>query len=248
MVLSWIADDPRVGQIPDRVLVRVFCPLESFSYSLHTDSGSFITDIRSQMIPHWDHERIALTQFLDDALALDEPMLGYSILANIIESHPALYLDQELRDALELLANACGDEPLIAESPQTALDHCQWLQSEFESQRPFPELDRFDIRFETPLSVETDRPLQGAYNGVVQDSPEPSAICDVCCRILIGVTVLRSRAEQKQRELNSSLTAEGKAGMQLRSLFPLLDDSQRTVLARMFKSATGMSLKQSYGC
>lgn len=29
--------------------------------------------------------------------------------------------------------------------------------------------DRFQIRFETPLDVETERPLRGAYNGVIQD-------------------------------------------------------------------------------
>jgi hypothetical protein len=76
--------------------------------------------------------------------------LAYGVLAALIESHSEFYLAQELREALELVANASGDEPLEPGSSMTALAHFEHLQSELEEHRPFPELDRFDIRFETP--------------------------------------------------------------------------------------------------
>ena len=246
MVLSWIADSPRLEQHSGPVLVRVFCPLEDFAYFLRNDAGCFVTDVRSRVIPHWDHEIVALTQFLDDALRLDEPLLAYGVLAALIESHSEFYLAQELREALELVANASGDEPLEPGSSMTALAHFEHLQSELEEHRPFPELDRFDIRFETPLAVETGKPIEGSYNGVDQKSPEPFAVCEVCCRLLSGVLDLRNLAEEKGRQLSSALRAEAKAAMKLRSFWPSLADSERDALSRAFSKVTGLDLQRAY--
>jgi hypothetical protein len=243
--LTTSAEDPRIKQVEQPVVVRVFCPLSSFAYYLRTGAASFITDVRSLLIPHWDDQRVALLQALDDALALDEPVLAYGVLANVIESHPELYFDQEPRDALELIAQASGNQPIMPERAKTALDHFEWLKGQLETHRPFPELDEFQIRFETPLTLDTERPIEGAYNGVQQSAPQPADVCDVSCRLLVAVAELRLLAESKQRALKSALTAEHKARMFIRSLWSLLEDAQRATLRDLFESATGSNLERT---
>ncbi|MCB1218890.1 hypothetical protein KDL44_16025, partial [bacterium] len=71
MILSWIVDDSRIKQVKKPTVVCVFYPFASFAYFLRTGPATFYTDVRSQVIPHWDEQIMALIKFLDDALALD---------------------------------------------------------------------------------------------------------------------------------------------------------------------------------
>lgn len=247
MVLSWIADGYRSRGLPESSLVRVFCSIDALSYVLReAKARSFYTDIRSRLTPHWDFEVIALTQFLDDALALNEPVLAYGLLVDLIKSYVDFYSIQEIRDALELIAHACGDEPFSSRTPMTALEHFEHLKSEFDEHRPFRELDRFDIIFETPLSVETGGPIKGTFNAVVQNPPERFAVSDVCCRLLCGVTFLRHFADGSGQQLSGALTAEGKAEMTLRSHWTDLEISQRAAISQVFNKVTGLDLAQTY--
>jgi hypothetical protein len=148
MVLSWIADGYRRRNFPKPSLVRVFCSVDDLSYVLReAKAESLYSDVRSRLTPHWDFEVIALTQFLDDALALDEPVLAYGLLAGLIESHVGFFFIQQISDALELIAHACGDEPFSSRIPMTALEHFEHLKSELDAYRPFRELDQFNTDF-----------------------------------------------------------------------------------------------------
>src|SRR5262249_51966665 len=146
-------------------LIRVFASIEALGYVLqHPDGDVLAQDIKSQMGQHWDFEVIALTQFADDALRLEEPVLAYSVLTKLIESYPDLFSIKDLRDAMQLSAHACGDESLSQTSEMTGRQHFGRLRSAWNEQRPFRELDRFEIRHETPLSVETGRPIEGSFS------------------------------------------------------------------------------------
>lgn len=242
MVLSWIATPPPGRVVPQSQLVRVFCSIDSLCYAMRFDSRSYILDVRSRRGAHWDFELIALTQFLDCALELDEPTLAYTFLAGIIESYPELLGDQRLREALELIAHASGPEQFLPDNPSTALEHFQDVQSQLLENRPFASLDPFIIQFETVCDKDTGRPLPESFNGISQEAPTSFSVCDLCCRVLCGTIILRTIAQDRQPPAEVSHSGEDKCRRQLKALWPSLNAEEQHYLAQAFDGLTGLDI------
>jgi hypothetical protein len=123
MVSSWIADGYQPRGLPKPSLVCVFCFIDALGYVLREPKAQFLyNNIPSQMTPHWDSEVITLNRFLDDALALNAPVLAYGVLAGVVQSHVDFFSIQEIRDAMELIAHACGDG-FSSSTPMIPLKH-----------------------------------------------------------------------------------------------------------------------------
>src|SRR5271157_881486 len=196
MVTSWITDDMTDASAAP-ALIRVFASLDTLGYVLrHPDAEVFCHDVKSRMSRHWDFEVIALTQFADDALRVEEPLVAYGVLSRLVESYPDLFSIKGLRDAMHLTAHACGDESLSLQSEITAPQHFKQLESAWDEQRPFRELDRLQIREDMHLSVETDSQIEGSFNCIVQDPPDAVALCDVNCRLLVLLCYKNWRRQQ----------------------------------------------------
>jgi len=245
MVLSWIAVSPVVSSKPG--IVRVFSSIDDFAYLMcNPDAGAFYRDVKSQVTPFWDAEVIALTQFADDALRLDEPIVAFGMLSRLVETYPEFLSNTGLRDAVNVVAHACGDEPFSSDAPATALDHFKSLKAEWDEQRPFRELDQFEIRAEVPLNMQTGSPVRGTFNCILQEPPDVTAICAVCCMLLSGVETLRQCVAERQTSLESSLTAEAKAAMTLKHSWHALDEPRRHMLSQWFCDVTGRQLSRQY--
>jgi hypothetical protein len=247
MATSWIADEVN-GSSAESVLIRVFASIDALSYVLrYPEAGFFSRDVKSRMGRHWDFEVIALTQFADDALRLEEPLIAYGLLSRLVESHSDLFSIKDLRDAMHLVAHACGDEKLSLKSEFTALQHFRRLQSSWDEERPFPELDRFQLREDIPLSIETGKPIEGSFDCIVQDPPDALAVCDVSCRLLGGIELLRHFAAERDQSLDSARTAEAKVVRTLKSRWPELEESAKAVLREWFHRTTEQDLANKYG-
>jgi hypothetical protein len=145
MVTSWILG-AMTGASAESGLICVFASLGTLGYLLqHPDAEIFYSDVKSRMSRHWDFEVMALTQFADDALRIEEPLVSYSVLSSLVQSHHDLFNIKDLRDAMHLIAHACADQRLSLQSETTALQHFGELQSAWDEQRPFRELDRFQF-------------------------------------------------------------------------------------------------------
>lgn len=242
MVQSWIATPPPGRLVPQSQLVRVFCSVDSLSYALRFDSRSLILDVRSRRGAHWDFELIALTQFLDCALELGEPTLAYAVLAGIIESYPELLKDENLREALELIAHASGPAQFLPDDASTALEHFQRLQSHLPEDPSFASLDSFSIQFETVCDKDTGRPLPESFNGVAQEAPPTLSVCDVCCRVLCGTIILRTIAQDRDPPVEVSHGGEDKSRLQLKALWPSLTANEQHHLSQAFEELTGLDI------
>jgi hypothetical protein len=242
MVLSWIVDDERWSRLAQKQVI-VFADMEDFAYKLENPSADlFLQDAYSMLGPDDVFmETSALLDFVDAALSTQKCVLAYCLLANVIRSCPPKWTNQDLREALEVAANACGDE-MIAMSGRSvaALEDFNDLRSVQMKQIPFEELLDAPVWSASVCDVETKRPREGTSSGVMGEAPNREIAAIICCSILTCIETLRNDTSE------GAWSGESKAAMTLRMVWPNLDQDFRETLFREFSLLTNNEFRKRY--
>jgi hypothetical protein len=164
------------------------------------------------------------------------------ILAGMVQENADFFFIPQMRDALEVAAQASGEVSLSNEETRTALEDYEEMVAALYPHRPVPELDRYTVWHDFPGDVGTNQPLEGSANNIIQESPSRFEAGKVWLRILVAGLMLR-RATQAKGLPASQWVMEGK----LRANWEAFTNSERYTLSKHFHDISGLSINKAFG-
>lgn len=240
-IAQWI--EGRLADASSPPVIRVFDSMESLCYEIqHPECSVYRVDLKGSVTPHWMEEVIALIQVADSALEHDLGALAYMILAGIVQENADFFFIPQIRDALEVAAQASGEISLSNEEIRTALEDYEEMVAALYPHRPVPELDHYTVWHDFPRDVGTNQPLEGSANNIIQESPSRFEAAKVWLRILTAGLMLRHTAQAKglpasQWVIERKLKANWKA----------FTNSERHILSKHFHDISGLSINKAFG-
>jgi hypothetical protein len=240
-IAQWI--EGRLADASSPPVIRVFDSMESLCYEIqHPECSVYRVDLKGSVIPHWMEEVMALIQVVDSALEHGLGALAYTILAGIVQENADFFFIPQIRDALEVAAQASGEISLSNEEIRTALEDYEEMVAALYPHRPVPELDQYTVWHDCPRDVRTNQPVEGIANNIVQESPSLFEAGKVWLRILTAGLMLRRATQTKGLPASQWIIER-----HLKASWKRFTNSERHTLSKHFHAVSGLSLSKTFG-